>query len=92
MAYSTIPLMESPDEDSLMKELDQERGKLKVQEDPKIKASDEGINSVYLENSDKVILYTGSDLKAVSRNEDGTFLKDLRFGNNITSLEREVSL
>lgn len=37
MAYSTIPLMESPDEDSLAKELDQERSKLKVQEDPKVK-------------------------------------------------------
>lgn len=47
---------------------------------------------MYLENSDKVILYTGADLKAVSRNQDGAFLKDLRFGNNITNLEHEVSL
>ena len=92
MAYSTIPLMESPDEESLQKDLEDQRAKLEIKPDPQVKENSASLNSKYLEESDKVILWTGSELKAVSREKDGSFIKDLRFGNKIASLESEVSL
>jgi hypothetical protein len=57
MAYSTIPLMESPDEESLQKELEEERAKLsiKVKEEEQVREG-ESFNSTYLE-SDKLILW-----------------------------------
>jgi hypothetical protein len=78
--------MESPDEEELVRDLNRQRGLLKVQEAPQVKDSEQGINSVYLENSDNVILWTGSDLKSVSRSQDGAFINDLRFGNQISSI------